>query len=96
VGRVPVRRTFSIARMDAPPGWDEPFQTPEFDEVTIVLSGTMRVEHDSSHIDVGGGEMVLVARASAFDTVIQPRIGAHIMQCVYRLSRWKPSIVRNQ
>jgi mannose-6-phosphate isomerase-like protein (cupin superfamily) len=29
----------SIAHMIAPPGWSEPFQTPEFDEFTFVIKG---------------------------------------------------------
>lgn len=29
----------SIAFMIAPPGWSEPFQTPEFDEYTLVIKG---------------------------------------------------------
>ena len=29
----------SIAHMVAPPGWSEPFQTPEFDEYTYIISG---------------------------------------------------------
>ncbi len=49
----------SVAHMVAPPGWDEPAQTPAFDEVTIVVRGTMRVEHDGGHLDVGPGETVL-------------------------------------
>jgi mannose-6-phosphate isomerase-like protein (cupin superfamily) len=53
-------KAFSIARMEAPPGWDEPFQQPQFDEVTIVLSGTMRVDHEGTEQDIGEGEMVLV------------------------------------
>ncbi len=34
----------SIARMRSPAGWVEPFQTPEFDEYTVVLAGSLRVE----------------------------------------------------
>lgn len=49
----------SVAHMIAPPGWDEPWQRPAFDEVTIVLRGTMRVEHDGGHTDVGAGETIL-------------------------------------
>jgi mannose-6-phosphate isomerase-like protein (cupin superfamily) len=52
--------SLSVAHMIAPPNWDEPFQTPQFDEVTIVLRGTMRVEHDGGVVDVGAGETVLV------------------------------------
>ena len=36
----------SVARMTSPPGWEEPAQTPEFDEVTVVLEGAVVVEHD--------------------------------------------------
>ena len=60
VGRVHTgTESLSVAHMTAPPGWDEPVQTPEFDEVTIVVRGTMRVEHAGGHLDVGPGETVL-------------------------------------
>jgi ethanolamine utilization protein EutQ (cupin superfamily) len=49
----------SVARMTAPGGWEEPAQIPEFDEVTLVLRGTVRVEHDGGAIDVRAGEAVL-------------------------------------
>jgi mannose-6-phosphate isomerase-like protein (cupin superfamily) len=49
----------SVARMVAPGGWEEPAQTPEFDEVTLVLSGCVRVEHDGGTTDVRAGEAVL-------------------------------------
>ena len=52
--------SLSVAHMVAPPHWGEPYQTPQFDEVTIVLRGTMRVEHDGGVVDVGAGETVLV------------------------------------
>ncbi|GAB1346813.1 hypothetical protein MASR1M104_17120 [Cloacibacterium normanense] len=29
----------SIAHMIAPPHWSEPHQTPEFDEITIIMRG---------------------------------------------------------
>ena len=46
----------SIARMKSPSGWEEPAQTPDFDEYTIVLRGTLRVEHDAGTTDVQAGE----------------------------------------
>ena len=52
----------SIARMVSPPGWEEPPQTPEFDEFTIVLRGLLRVEHDGGALDVRTGEGVVVQR----------------------------------
>lgn len=61
VGRVHTGTTsLSVAHMVAPPGWGEPFQQPLFDEVTIVVRGTMRVEYAGGAVDVGAGETVLV------------------------------------
>jgi mannose-6-phosphate isomerase-like protein (cupin superfamily) len=51
--------TLSVARMSAPGGWTEPAQAPDFDEVTLVLRGTVRVEHDGGALDVRAGEAVL-------------------------------------
>lgn len=48
----------SIARMTSPAGWVEPTQTPEFDEWTIVLEGTVVVEHEGGRVEVGPGEAV--------------------------------------
>jgi len=60
VGRVnSATEALSVARMTAPGGWSEPPQTPAFDEVTLVLRGTVRVEHDGGTLDVRAGEAVL-------------------------------------
>ena len=50
----------SVARMVAPPGWEEPPQTPEFDEVTIVLSGKMQAEIAGEVIEIDAGQPFLV------------------------------------
>jgi ethanolamine utilization protein EutQ (cupin superfamily) len=47
--------------MKAPPGWAEPAQTPEFDEVTLVLAGLVRVEHDAGVLEVAAGQAVLTS-----------------------------------
>lgn len=52
----------SIARMVSPEGWIEPAQTPEFDEYTVVLSGTLRLTLSSGSLDVKSGEAVIVSR----------------------------------
>ena len=52
----------SIARMRSPAGWREPGQTPEFDEYTVVLAGTLRVATRVQTLDVCAGQAVLVAR----------------------------------
>ncbi|HEX8815106.1 MAG TPA: cupin [Terriglobales bacterium] len=50
----------SIAHMRSPAGWQEPGQTPEFDEMTIVLKGMLRVQHRSGYLDVNAGQAVVV------------------------------------
>ena len=60
VGRVSSRTDgVSIARMVSPPGWEEPAQTPAFDEYTVVLRGLLRVEHDGGVVDVRAGEAIV-------------------------------------
>ncbi|HQU72604.1 MAG TPA: cupin domain-containing protein [Calditrichia bacterium] len=54
----------SIARMVAPPGWEEPFQNPEFDEYTLMVSGRKRVEVDGQVIDLTAGESLLIRKGS--------------------------------
>lgn len=49
----------SIARMKSPEGWEEPGQTPEFTEYTLVLKGTLRVESRSGTLEVGEGQAVV-------------------------------------
>jgi quercetin dioxygenase-like cupin family protein len=48
----------SIARMVSPPGWLEPGQTPEFDEYTVVLKGTLRVNTKQGQTDVVAGQAI--------------------------------------
>ena len=52
----------SVAHMRSPGGWQEPGQTPEFDEYTLVLSGMLRVEHEEGSIDVRAGQAVIAYR----------------------------------
>ena len=49
----------SVARMTAPPGWDEPGQRPEFDEYTVVLKGALHVDFEGGSLDVRAGQAVL-------------------------------------
>jgi ethanolamine utilization protein EutQ len=49
----------SVAHMRSPVGWQEPGQTPEFDEFTVVLRGMLRVEHAGGAIDVRAGQAVI-------------------------------------
>ncbi|MCB1019630.1 MAG: cupin domain-containing protein [Bryobacterales bacterium] len=49
----------SIAHMRSPGGWQEPGQRPEFDEFTVVLKGTLRVEHEDGAFDVEEGQAII-------------------------------------
>lgn len=60
IGRVNSRtEAASVAHMRSPGGWVEPGQTPEFDEFTVVLKGTLRVEHRGGSLDVHAGQAVI-------------------------------------
>lgn len=51
----------SVARMTSPSGWQEPGQRPTFEEITVVLRGMVRVEHDGGALDVRAGQAVVTA-----------------------------------
>jgi quercetin dioxygenase-like cupin family protein len=50
----------SIARMKSPPGWNEPGQTPEFAEYTVVLRGLLHVKTKSQEFDIAAGQAIIV------------------------------------
>ena len=52
----------SVAKMNSPEGWMEPGQTPEFDEYTVVLHGTLQVKTAKEMIDVKEGEAIIAFR----------------------------------
>ena len=54
----------SIAHMRSPGGWQEPGQTPEFDEFTVVLKGRLRVEYREGAFDVQAGQAVITPRGT--------------------------------
>ena len=49
----------SVARMVSPAGWQEPGQRPEFEEITVVLRGALRVEHAGGELVVRAGEALV-------------------------------------
>lgn len=51
--------SISVAHMRSPAGWQEPGQTPAFDEFTVVLKGMLRVEHRDGTIDVRAGQAII-------------------------------------
>ena len=63
VGRVNTRTpAVSVAHMRSPQGWEEPGQTPQFDEFTVVVKGTLRVRHRGGVLDVRAGQAVIAQK----------------------------------
>jgi mannose-6-phosphate isomerase-like protein (cupin superfamily) len=60
IGRVNTTTSnVSVAHMRSPQGWEEPGQTPEFEELTIVLKGTVLVTHKNGQMSVSAGQAVV-------------------------------------
>ncbi len=75
VGRVNSGHTaVSVARMTSPDGWREPGQRPDFDEVTVVLRGMLRVEYAGGTLEVRAGQAV-VASAGEWVRYSTPELG---------------------
>jgi mannose-6-phosphate isomerase-like protein (cupin superfamily) len=75
IGRVNSKTSsLSVAHMRSPAGWAEPGQTPQFDEFTIVLKGTLQVEHENGTIEVAAGQAV-IAYAGEWIRYSTPREG---------------------
>ncbi len=59
-GRVATGDTeLSLAVMKSPQGWEEPAQTPTFDEYTLVLRGAIRIETQAATVVVRAGELAI-------------------------------------
>jgi quercetin dioxygenase-like cupin family protein len=54
-----LQASVSVAHMKAPGDWSEPFQTPQFDEVTLVLAGLVLVDHADGTLEVPAGQSVV-------------------------------------
>ena len=54
----------SIAHMVAPPNWSEPFQTPEFDEFTYVITGKKQFEIDGEIVVLEAGQSILIEKGA--------------------------------
>ncbi len=51
----------SIAKMKSPSGWNEPGQTPEFEEYTVVLHGVLHIRLKDREFDVAAGQAVSIS-----------------------------------
>jgi quercetin dioxygenase-like cupin family protein len=50
----------SLARVVSPPGWEDPFQKPEYTECRFVTKGTLLVKTGSEVFFVHAGEVIIV------------------------------------
>jgi len=57
-------KSVSVAHMIAPPGWREPHQQPEFDEITFMIRGRKKIEIDGEIVEVGSGESILIKKGA--------------------------------
>ena len=94
VGRASTGTTgVSVARMQAPPGWDEPAQEPEFDEVTVVLAGEVVVEHDAGETRVPAGQAVLTRAGERVRYRVGERGAEYVAVC---LPAFAPDLAHRQ
>lgn len=52
----------SIAHMIAPPGWSEPFQTPEFDEYTYIIKGKKQFIIEDEVVVLEAGQSIKIEK----------------------------------
>jgi ethanolamine utilization protein EutQ (cupin superfamily) len=79
----------SIAVMNSPSGWEEPGQKPEFDEWTLVLQGSIEVEHAGGVLRVSAGQAVLT-KAGEWVRYRTPEGAKYVSVC---LPAFSPSTV---
>ena len=95
VGRLNTRSSaLSIAHMSSPRGWQEPGQTPEFDEYTVVLRGALCVETRTLEVEVRAGQAVFAPRGE-WVRYSTPRDGGaeYVAVC---LPAFSPEMVRRE
>ncbi|PIQ26888.1 cupin [bacterium (Candidatus Blackallbacteria) CG17_big_fil_post_rev_8_21_14_2_50_48_46] len=51
----------SVAHMSSPGGWQEPGQRPEFEEITVVLQGSLKIEYEGGEMTVKAGQAVITS-----------------------------------
>jgi hypothetical protein len=77
----------SLARMLSPEGWREPGQRPQFEEITVVLRGMLRVEHGGGALGVRAAREWSRAPASGSATARPSLAGRSTWRCAHRRSR---------
>jgi mannose-6-phosphate isomerase-like protein (cupin superfamily) len=77
----------SVAHMVAPADWTEPYQRPDFDEITVVLTGQVVVDHDSGRLEVGAGQSVITRAGERIRYSCGPEGAEYIAVCLPAFSQ---------
>ena len=75
--------------MHSPQGWEEPGQTPEFDEFTLVLKGVLRVKYKGGEMDVPAGQAVIAHRGEWVNIPRPGKVKPNTSPCACLHSRWR-------
>ncbi|CAN5554486.1 hypothetical protein BH23ACT6_BH23ACT6_25440 [soil metagenome] len=83
VGRISSGHTnVSIAHNKAEPDWSEPGQAPEFDEVTYVIAGSVRISHANGSTTVEAGQAALSRSGNWVRYAAGPEGAEYLAICV--------------
>jgi quercetin dioxygenase-like cupin family protein len=83
IGRVSTgTEAVSVAHMVAPAGWEEPAQTPQFDEVTLVLKGEVLVQHDGGTTRVPAGQSIFTSAGERIRYSCGPDGAEYVAVCL--------------
>ena len=83
VGRVNTgSESVSVAHMKAPADWTAPFQTPQFDEITLVLAGAVLLDHDGGRLRVEAGQSVVTRAGERIRYSTGPEGAEYVAVCL--------------
>lgn len=63
-GKASIDAELSLAHMIAPPGWSEPFQTPDFDEFTYVIKGKKKFLIENEEVILEAGQSIKISKGT--------------------------------
>ena len=83
VGRVNTgTEAVSVAHRKAPADWTEPFQAPDFDEITLVLKGEVIVDHEGGPTTVAAGQSIITSAGERVRYSCGPEGAEYVAVCL--------------
>lgn len=83
VGRVNTgNAAVSVAHMIAPADWAEPYQRPEFDEITLVLKGSVTVDHEGGALTAHAGQSICTGAGERVRYSSGPQGAEYVAVCL--------------